>query len=65
MRDDLGSYHSIIKATIVMGGATMASILIAIARSKTLAILVGPAGIGLIGFLTSIMATATSIGAMA
>lgn len=61
---DHESYRRILKSTIIMGGATFAAILISVARSKILALLVGPTGIGLIGLLTSIMATATAIGGM-
>lgn len=58
------SYRRIIKSTMIMGGATVAAILISVTRSKILALLVGPTGIGLIGLFTSIMATATAIGGM-
>lgn len=58
------SYRRILSATIVMGGATIASILIGVVRTKIFALIIGPAGIGLIGLLTSIMATAAAVGSM-
>lgn len=47
-----------------MGGATVIVILIGIVRTKIFALTIGPAGIGLLGLLTSIMATAAAIGSM-
>lgn len=58
------SYRRILAATAIMGGATVATILIGVIRTKLFAILVGPAGIGLIGLLTSVMATAAAVGGM-
>lgn len=47
------SYHQILKATSLFGGVKVFSILIAIIRSKIIAILLGPTGIGLNGLLSS------------
>lgn len=58
------SYRRILGATVIMGGATIASILIGIVRTKVFALLIGPAGIGAIGLFTSIMATAGAVGSM-
>jgi O-antigen/teichoic acid export membrane protein len=64
MTAERDSYRRIVNATAVMGGATIAIILIGVVRTKLFALLVGPAGIGLIGLFTSIMATAAAVGGM-
>lgn len=43
------SYRQIFKATGIVGGAQVATILIGIARNKTMALLLGPSGVGLAG----------------
>ena len=48
------SYRRILAATVIMGGATIASILIGVVRTKIFALLIGPAGIGLVGLFTSV-----------
>jgi len=58
------SYRRILAATVIMGGATVASILIGIVKTKIFALVIGPAGIGAIGLFTSIMATAAAVGSM-
>ena len=47
------SYRQIFKTTSIFGGVQVFNILIGIIRSKVIAILLGPAGIGIIGLLTS------------
>jgi O-antigen/teichoic acid export membrane protein len=47
------SYTQILKATSIFGGVQFFNILIAIIRSKAIAILLGPAGMGVAGLLTS------------
>src|SRR6185312_2342938 len=47
------SYRQIIKATSLFGGVQVFNIIIAIVRSKFIAILLGPAGIGIFGLLSS------------
>ena len=46
-------YKQIIKATSLFGGVQVFNILIAIIRSKVVAVLLGPAGMGIAGLLTS------------
>lgn len=55
---DSAAYRQIFKATSVIGGAQVISILIGIARTKVFALLVGPAGVGLFGLLSTLMTTA-------
>src|SRR5690349_21720453 len=64
MTAERDSYRRILAATAIMGGATIATILVGVIRTKLFALLVGPAGIGLIGLFASIMATAAAIGGM-
>lgn len=45
----------------MVGGASVANILIGLARIKVVAMLLGPSGIGLVGLLQSLMATASLV----
>ncbi|WP_422081508.1 O-antigen translocase [Ulvibacterium sp.] len=47
------SYRQILRATSVFGGVQVFKIIIAIIRSKVIAILLGPGGMGIAGLLTS------------
>ena len=47
------SYRQIMKATSIFGGVQVFNILISIGRSKILAVLLGPAGIGVLGLIMS------------
>lgn len=51
MEEEHKSYNSIFKATSVFGGVQIFQIFIQILRSKVVAILLGPAGIGVLGVL--------------
>lgn len=53
MKENQTSYRQIMKATSLFGGVQVFKILIAIIRSKVIAILLGPAGMGIAGLLTS------------
>jgi O-antigen/teichoic acid export membrane protein len=53
MTDSKSSYRSIAKATSIFGGVQVINILISIIRSKFVAILLGPTGMGITGLLTS------------
>jgi O-antigen/teichoic acid export membrane protein len=53
MSDEQSSYRQIMKATSIFGGVQIYNILISIIRSKFIAILLGPAGMGISGLLTS------------
>ena len=53
MPENQSSYRSIMKATSMFGGVQVFNILIAIIRSKIVAVLLGPAGMGIIGLLTA------------
>ncbi|WP_419213944.1 O-antigen translocase [Maribacter sp. X9] len=47
------SYRQIMKATSIFGGVQVFNIIISIGRSKILAVLLGPAGIGILGLIMS------------
>lgn len=49
----MSSYKHIIKATSIFGGVQVVTILVNIARSKLIAVLLGPAGMGINGMLNS------------
>lgn len=65
MTESKSSYRQILKATSIFGGVQVFQILIGIIRSKFIAILLGPAGMGLAGLLqsgTAIIAGLTGFG---
>jgi O-antigen/teichoic acid export membrane protein len=53
MEEGRSSYRQIIKATSVFGGVQFFNILINIVRTKFIAVLLGPAGTGIVGLLNS------------
>lgn len=53
MQDKKESYRSIFKATSLFGGVQVFQILIQIIKSKFIAVLLGPAGVGIIGLYQS------------
>lgn len=55
------SYRSIFKSTFLVGGAQVINILISLVKNKVLAMLLGPAGIGVMGVYTSITTLVSSI----
>ncbi|MFA5973318.1 MAG: oligosaccharide flippase family protein [Lentimicrobiaceae bacterium] len=52
-KENLNSYNQIAKATSILGGVQVFNILISIIRSKFIAVLLGAAGVGIIGLYTS------------
>ncbi|MDX2155592.1 MAG: oligosaccharide flippase family protein [Hyphomicrobiaceae bacterium] len=58
------SVKSLVRSTLLLGSSSAANTLIAIVRVKALALLVGPAGLGLLGALSGIAGTATTLFAM-
>ncbi len=62
--DDSASYRRIFKATSIIGGASVLSIVVGILRTKVFALLLGPAGIGLLGLLNAFMAAAVTVAQM-
>ncbi|WP_291931483.1 O-antigen translocase [Limnohabitans sp.] len=60
MKDE-GSYQQILRSSSIIGGASVINLLIGLLRIKIAAVLLGPAGIGLIGLLTTLVSTAATI----
>ncbi|MDH7599254.1 MAG: O-antigen translocase [Sedimentisphaerales bacterium] len=64
-RPSEGSYGQILKSTTLVGGSQVINILIGIVRTKFMAVLLGPAGVGLMGMYqaaTGIVGTVTGLG---
>ena len=53
MTEHQSSYRQIMKATSIFGGVQVFTIIISIIRTKFIAVLLGPAGMGIAGLLTS------------
>ena len=53
MTEKKNSYRQILKATSVFGGVQVFQILISVVRSKFVAVLLGPNGMGIVGLLTA------------
>jgi O-antigen/teichoic acid export membrane protein len=61
MTDSKSSYRQIIKSTSIFGGVQVFNMVISLVRSKLIAILIGPAGIGLIGLFNSALNLISSV----
>jgi O-antigen/teichoic acid export membrane protein len=61
MSEEQSSYRQIMKATSIFGGVQVYNIIISIVRSKFIAILLGPAGMGIAGLLTSTTGLISSV----
>ena len=61
MKNQQSSYRQIMKATSIFGGVQVFNILISIIRSKFVAVLLGPAGMGIMGLLNSTIGLISSI----
>lgn len=64
MSKEESSYRSVVRATGLVGGASIGVLVINLVRAKAFALLVGPAGIGLLGVLSTIVSTAAAVGGM-
>jgi enterobacterial common antigen flippase len=58
------TYGQILKSSVLIGGSSIVVIAIGIVRTKVMAILLGPAGIGLFGLYGSVLDLALSIAGM-
>lgn len=61
MAEHQSSYRSIMKATSLFGGVQVLNIMISIIRSKVVAILLGPLGMGIIGLLQTTISLISSL----
>lgn len=60
-----GSYRSILKSSSLIGGASVINILIGMVRTKFVALLLGPTGVGLMGMylqITGLVSTVSGMG---
>lgn len=64
MTDQASSYRRILKTSSIIGGASVINILIGLVRTKALALLLGPAGVGLVSLYTGLMSTAATVATM-
>lgn len=55
------SYRQILRSSSIIGGASVINIVIGLVRMKAVAVLLGPAGVGLIGLLTNLVALASNV----
>src|SRR5262249_33058120 len=58
------TYGQILKSSVLIGGSSLLNIGIGIVRTKAMAVLLGPAGFGLMGLYGSIVNLAVSIAGM-
>ena len=61
----MSSYRQILKSSSIVGGAQAASLVLGMARTKVVALLLGPSGVGLIGLYDSVISltgTLTNLG---
>ncbi|MCC7040806.1 MAG: O-antigen translocase [Burkholderiales bacterium] len=61
---DNASYRQILRSSSIIGGASAFNIVISLLRTKVVAMLLGPAGIGLIGLLHNLMSAAATASAL-
>jgi PST family polysaccharide transporter len=64
MIDRSSSYRRILETSSIVGSASLVSILIGVLRIKALAVLLGPAGVGLVSLYTNLMSTAAAVASM-
>src|ERR1019366_3144733 len=60
MTEAQASYHRILRSTSIIGGASFINIAIGVLRSKVLAVILGPAGVGLASLYNGLMSTAAT-----
>lgn len=64
MSEQVASYRQILKSSSIIGGASVINILIGLVRTKLIAVLLGPTGIGLVSLYTGLLSTATAVATM-
>ena len=55
------SYRQILRSSSIIGGASAINIVIGLVKMKAVALLLGPAGVGLIGLLTNLVGLVSSV----
>jgi PST family polysaccharide transporter len=64
MTEAHASYHRILRSTSIIGGASFINIAIGVLRTKVLAVLLGPPGVGLASLYNGLMGTASTVATM-
>ena len=64
MSEQVASYRQILKSSSIIGGASVINILIGLVRTKIIAVLLGPTGIGLVSLYTGLLSTAMVVASM-
>ncbi len=64
MTEAQASYHRILRSTSIIGGASFINIAIGVLRTKVLAVLLGPSGVGLASLYIGLMGTASTVATM-
>jgi PST family polysaccharide transporter len=64
MSETSASYRRILRSSSIIGGASFLNIAIGLVRTKVLAVLLGPTGVGLVSLYRGLMVTASSIATM-
>jgi O-antigen/teichoic acid export membrane protein len=62
--EQIASYRRIIRSSSIIGGASVLNILIGLVRTKLLAVLLGPTGIGLVSLYAGLMTTVSVVATM-
>ena len=57
----MSSYKAILRSTILMGGSSVANVIINVVKVKALALLVGPSGVGLLGIYQNFVGTTQTL----
>lgn len=58
------SHRQILRSSSIIGASSLLNILVSLVRTKVLAVLLGPSGVGLVGLLLTLMTTVSSVSAM-
>lgn len=61
---DKTSYRTILRSSSIIGGAQVINIAVGLVKMKAAAVLLGPAGVGLVGLYANLMQTAASVASL-
>ncbi|WP_290885920.1 O-antigen translocase [Arenimonas sp.] len=61
---DVSSYRQILRSSSITGGAAFINVLVSLLRTKAAAVLLGPAGVGLLGLFQNVMESAAIVSAL-
>jgi O-antigen/teichoic acid export membrane protein len=64
MSDRVASYRNILRNTSIIGGASFCTIVSGLLRTKVLALILGPSGVGLASLYTGLMGSASTVATM-